>query len=869
MIESQIKKLKINSTNIKSSLFKYNKELIKLKKDRVKLNTLQQNKLKVGRKEGSIESSFKQSVANIGRGLIAYPMSFIDKFKEFFGLILLGILVNNLPKIIEGLQTIFGKIKDFLDRNPFIVTALKFGFKVILDGIVGLAKVIKNLRPIIGGSFKFALDTLKSTKNQIGTLISMFSDLENTSVLLMQLVGLYDPPRPKPKPKKPSSAAIKRAKSTPTGGPKTGSIGPSYNPNTGYTYNPNFKNAAQATGVLAPKGGVMGTMIPGQKNTWRKYGPGEDPSVYKQNVQRYNTLKPQGYAQGGTIGGFFSRLFGGGSRRGLGNIPPKEGTFRGSPSDIMRGKDASTPARTPFASPGGTARGRKARQAINAFKMFEMNVDQESLNLQGREKSYDLFGEFTKQFKFLSELRAKYGDQEYDPTRRRPPGTQQSSDVAIPVDPDEIVGVLGSTGRSTGPHIHIENATRRGGAIPDNVKRNILVSGRNMIDQLHGPEDGNDGIGNYSWRRSASNPDGYHAGEDFAGPAGQPITLTGGLKFVKYTPDDGSGYGNRILIEAPDGTQYTLNHLNSGPKNLAALLKRQQQQLQKMTPGGTNAEKVWNYFKSKKVDGTPMTDIAVAGIMGNAQQESGFNPTIAHSMRGNGGKFIGIFQWGNKGNGDRWGNLKKWAKDNGMDPESIDTQLKYTWVELGGSYSFVLPRLQAARTPEEAAKVWYEDFESASHGLTNRQNYAKQFYSQYKGKGGQKAAPTLSPAQQIEQNIIERMIEDVGKSELTVGGYTIRVTKDSSGKNKLSVTTVGGSGLGSLLQRPKALPLTENLLKEIQKLIPASQASIQGLQTSRSLSANAIDPLEESEVAMTIVNRTLVVEKTQLLPLPV
>ena len=85
MIESQIKKLKINSTNIKSSLFKYNKELIKLKKDRVKLNTLQQNKLKVGKKEASIESSFKQSVANIGKGLISYPMSLIDKFKEFFG----------------------------------------------------------------------------------------------------------------------------------------------------------------------------------------------------------------------------------------------------------------------------------------------------------------------------------------------------------------------------------------------------------------------------------------------------------------------------------------------------------------------------------------------------------------------------------------------------------------------------------------------------------------------------------------------------------------------------------------------------------------------------------------------------------------
>ena len=70
-----------------------------------------------------------------------------------------------------------------------------------------------------------------------------------------------------------------------------------------------------------------------------------------------------------------------------------------------------------------------------------------------------------------------------------------------------------------------------------------------------------------------------------------------------------------------------MGHLNAGPSNLSALLQRQQQQLSKKVPGGTNAEKVWNFFKSKKYDGKELSDYAVAGIMGNAQQESGFNPT--------------------------------------------------------------------------------------------------------------------------------------------------------------------------------------------------------------------------------------------------
>ena len=147
--------------------------------------------------------------------------------------------------------------------------------------------------------------------------------------------------------------------------------------------------------------------------------------------------------------------------------------------------------------------------------------------------------------------------------------------------------------------------------------------------------------------------------------------------------------------------------------------------------------------------------------------------------------------------------------------------------------------------------------------VKSRQDFAEQWYKRWKGKKVRAPQAVLSPAQQLEKNIIEKMKSE-GLTETTVGGYRIKRDND-----KLTVTTVGGAGLGSLFQRPKTLPKTQGLLQEIDKLIKGPQASIQGLQTSRSLSTNSIDPLEESEVAMTIVNRTLVVEKTQLLPLPV
>lgn len=77
---------------------------------------------------------------------------------------------------------------------------------------------------------------------------------------------------------------VEKAKSTPTG------AGASYNPNTGRTYNPSARDQTRATGVIAPRGGVVGTMQPGKPETWERYKPGSD-AFRRQNIDRYVTVR--------------------------------------------------------------------------------------------------------------------------------------------------------------------------------------------------------------------------------------------------------------------------------------------------------------------------------------------------------------------------------------------------------------------------------------------------------------------------------------------------------------------------------------------------------------------------------------------------
>jgi rare lipoprotein A (peptidoglycan hydrolase) len=450
METAQLQQLKLNATNIKSVLIRSNVELRKIKLQRKDLVNSEIDKEKKKEKEKKLESGIKSSLNKVKNAVFTGPMNIFDKIMEFAGIILLGILVNNLPTIISKLEGFFKQNSAFIDG---IVQVIKF----IGKGISSLSGLVSNLSS--GKQNQIASDR-KKIDQDLGGLKQQLSDASSKTKQINEAINSKKKPY---------------------------------------------------------------------------YGPGGDPS---------------------------------GS--GMGQEPVK----RAKGGLIPSRQPQTTKSTSPAFTAGETGRAKRARQTTNYFGTFNQAVKDSSENSITDQDNLGLFEKMANNFKKFSEfmqtsMRSPLDTQSPDGGGGSPPG----GGIPIDVDPDEVIGKVGYTGSVVpsgpdGSHIHIEKVG--GGSIASDVKNNIYVSGLPMPSRLRFTS----GIG-YRWGR-------MHAGEDFAGDPDQPITLRGGLKFVGYSPDNGSGYGNRVTIQAPDGTRYTLNHLNAGPTNAKELVKRQNQNQQNL-----------------------------------------------------------------------------------------------------------------------------------------------------------------------------------------------------------------------------------------------------------------------------------------------
>jgi hypothetical protein len=140
----------------------------------------------------------------------------------------------------------------------------------------------------------------------------------------------------------------------------------------------------------------------------------------------------------------------------------------------------------------------------------------------------------------------------------------------------------------------------------------------------------------------------------------------------------------------------------------------------------SNSGKLWNFYKGKG-----LSDGAVAGILGNLQQESGLDPTAVNKKSG----AFGIGQW----LGSRKKALFQYAKDNGMDVNSLDTQMQYMWKEISSGQYGDLSQMNGM-TPEQAAVYFEKKFEKSGGSANDkRQGYASGFFNQYHGTTTQNA----------------------------------------------------------------------------------------------------------------------------------
>jgi hypothetical protein len=116
---------------------------------------------------------------------------------------------------------------------------------------------------------------------------------------------------------------------------------------------------------------------------------------------------------------------------------------------------------------------------------------------------------------------------------------------------------------------------------------------------------------------------------------------------------------------------------------------------------GSQAEKETKMFSYLKGQ---VGENAATGILANAMRESGYRTNAPE------GGYFGMFQLDKT----REAAYKKWAKSKGLDPMDNGTQLQHAFgveaKQLG-----IIDDLKSAKTPEEAASIWYNKFERAHY----------------------------------------------------------------------------------------------------------------------------------------------------------
>ena len=133
-MENQVTKLKLNVTNIKSYLINSNKEMGKLRKDKKNLFSKLEKKRELRAEESRLETKnlgIGSGFSKVAGAITAPAKSIFDKILEFFGLIALGILVKNLPQIIDKINQFLNS--DFFKSITSLLSTLAKGVDTLID----------------------------------------------------------------------------------------------------------------------------------------------------------------------------------------------------------------------------------------------------------------------------------------------------------------------------------------------------------------------------------------------------------------------------------------------------------------------------------------------------------------------------------------------------------------------------------------------------------------------------------------------------------------------------------------------------------------------------------------------------------------
>lgn len=178
--------------------------------------------------------------------------------------------------------------------------------------------------------------------------------------------------------------------------------------------------------------------------------------------------------------------------------------------------------------------------------------------------------------------------------------------------------------------------------------------------------------------------------------------------------------------------------------------------------GNTVQEKVWFALR-----GAGYSEEATAGVMGNIEAESGFDPSKVEAGYGNNIERLGIglVQWTNNGRGSEGGNtnLRKYAESIGKSWTDADVQIEFLLANLAGGgcngyagrelynntkgyygKNYYINDWLNATNPEDAAETFMAIYERPSAKAFEsskpiRRAAARKYYEQFKGQ----TAPTI------------------------------------------------------------------------------------------------------------------------------